>query len=272
MDISNKPPGELRIFISSTFNDLEKERSLLMTRVFPKLIQVASERSVVLTPVDLRWGITANGEEKDIFTAKIVDICLKEIDAAQCFIGIIGERYGWCPDSQDLSKSDLLKGEFVGLIGAGMSMTEIEMQYGVFMRPKHGMASFFIKDCKPMVSTDTLTKDFKERIIQGEKKHGYQVHDYSSLEQLAQDVERVVLKALDTYYPDKHLSEFQKMEEYQRYILENHTRHYIPNGELFHELDKGLGQSQYVCVTSLSSVGKTALLANWINRHSQSEN
>ena len=272
MDISNKPPGELRVFISSTFNDLEKERSLLMTRVFPKLIQVASERSVVLTPVDLRWGITANGEEKDIFTAKVVDICLKEIDAAQCFIGIIGERYGWCPDSQDLSKSNLLKGEFVGLIGAGMSMTEIEMQYGVFMRPKHGMASFFIKDCKPTVSTDTLTKDFKERIIQGEKKHGYQVHDYSSLEQLAQDVEQVVLKALDTYYPEKHLSEFQKMEEYQRYILENHTRYYIPNGDLFHELDKGLGQSQYVCVTGLSGVGKTALLANWINRHSQSEN
>lgn len=268
MVTSAKPPRELRIFISSTFNDLEKERSVLMTRVFPKIIQVASERNVILTPVDLRWGITANEEEKDIFTTKIIDVCLKEIDAAQCFIGIIGERYGWCPDSQDLSKSNLLKGEYIRLVDAGMSMTEIEMQYGVFMRPKHGMASFFIKDCKSTASSNTLTNDLRVRIIQGEKKHGYQIHNFSSLEQLAQDAEQVVLKALDTYYPEKHLSKLQKMEEYQSYILDNHARHYIPNEDLFHKLDKGLNRSQYVCVTGLSGVGKTALLANWIMRHS----
>lgn len=114
---------ELRVFISSTFNDLDEERTLLMTRVFPQFIQLASLRGVNLVPVDLRWGITNTSEEKDIYNTKIIDICLKEIDAAQCFIGIIGDRYGWCPSFEELSKSNMLKGDYARLVNAGMSMT-----------------------------------------------------------------------------------------------------------------------------------------------------
>ena len=107
---------ELRIFISSTFKDLDEERSLLMTRVFPKLIQLASLRGVNLVPVDLRWGITDNEEDGIFINTKIIDVCLKEIDAAQCFIGIIGDRYGWCPSSKELSKSNKLNGDYAKLL------------------------------------------------------------------------------------------------------------------------------------------------------------
>lgn len=44
-----------------------------MRRTFPKLRQIASERDVFLTEVDLRWGIT----EEESKTGKVVDICLR---------------------------------------------------------------------------------------------------------------------------------------------------------------------------------------------------
>lgn len=48
----------IRIFISSTFQDMQSERDMLVNKVFPRLRQIAYERNVTLTEVDLRWGIT----------------------------------------------------------------------------------------------------------------------------------------------------------------------------------------------------------------------
>jgi hypothetical protein len=57
------PPRELkqrviRVFISSTFIDMMKDRDELVARVFPALRKLCSERRVVWSDVDLRWGIT----------------------------------------------------------------------------------------------------------------------------------------------------------------------------------------------------------------------
>ena len=95
----------IRIFISSTFQDMMGERDYLMRRTFPKLRQIASERDVYLTEVDLRWGIT----EEESKTGKVVDICLREIDnSIPFFIGIIGNRYGWIPSLDDLSPETIV--------------------------------------------------------------------------------------------------------------------------------------------------------------------
>lgn len=37
---------------------MQSERDMLVTKVFPRLRQIAYERNVTLTEVDLRWGIT----------------------------------------------------------------------------------------------------------------------------------------------------------------------------------------------------------------------
>ena len=49
---------QIRIFISSTFQDMQVERNYLIEKVFPKLRLEASKREVSIVPVDLRWGIT----------------------------------------------------------------------------------------------------------------------------------------------------------------------------------------------------------------------
>src|SRR5712692_9332347 len=63
LDLVLKPkPGEvrrvMRIFISSTFTDMQGERDELVLRVLPELRQLCGSRGVVSGEVDLRWGIT----------------------------------------------------------------------------------------------------------------------------------------------------------------------------------------------------------------------
>jgi hypothetical protein len=55
-----QPPADsrqIRVFISSTFRDMQNERELLVKEVFPELRRVCDERFVTFTEVDLRWGI-----------------------------------------------------------------------------------------------------------------------------------------------------------------------------------------------------------------------
>ena len=80
---------QIRVFISSTFRDMQDERNYLMKRTFPKLRKLAAKRDVTLTELDLRWGIT----EEESKSGKVVEICLREIEnSIPFFIGIIGNR------------------------------------------------------------------------------------------------------------------------------------------------------------------------------------
>ena len=75
----------IRVFISSTFSDMNDERTELMKKTFPRLRVMAAKRDVTLTEVDLRWGITKEESE----SGKVVDICLREIqNSIPFFIGI----------------------------------------------------------------------------------------------------------------------------------------------------------------------------------------
>ncbi len=50
---------EMRVFISSTFRDMDREREVLIKKVMPELRAMCEERRVAFAQVDLRWGITA---------------------------------------------------------------------------------------------------------------------------------------------------------------------------------------------------------------------
>ena len=124
----------IRIFISSTFNDMQEERNELISKVFPLLRKMAKERQVVLTEIDLRWGIT----EKDAQESKVVQICLEEIDRSHpFFIGILGGRYGWCPASENVEWEKVISSDYqdsIDNLKKGLSMTELEIRHGVFRK------------------------------------------------------------------------------------------------------------------------------------------
>lgn len=67
---------EIRVFLSSTFRDMQHERDYLIKKIFPQIRHACRERLVEFTEVDLRWGVTQEEAEQ----GKVVRICLEEID------------------------------------------------------------------------------------------------------------------------------------------------------------------------------------------------
>lgn len=65
----------IRVFVSSTFLDMQEERNALAVKVFPELRKFARERGQEFVEVDLRWGITK--EEAD--SGQTLRLCLEEI-------------------------------------------------------------------------------------------------------------------------------------------------------------------------------------------------
>jgi len=84
----------IRVFISSTFRDMQAERDHLVRTVFPELKEMCRALRVHLIDVDLRWGVS----ETDAESGKAIDICLDEIDSCRpYFLGLLGHRYGYIP-------------------------------------------------------------------------------------------------------------------------------------------------------------------------------
>ena len=50
--------SELRVFISSTFRDLQEEREHLVKKIFPEIRALCRQCGITFTEVDLRWGLT----------------------------------------------------------------------------------------------------------------------------------------------------------------------------------------------------------------------
>src|SRR5262245_57550048 len=86
----------VRVFISSTFRDMQAERDHLVRFVFPRLRETLALRRVHLVDVDLRWGVTAD--------QSALELCLDEIDRCRPrFVCMLGGRYGWVPPGRNES-------------------------------------------------------------------------------------------------------------------------------------------------------------------------
>ena len=81
--------SSLRIFLSSTFRDMNGEREIFIKRYSSALRQVAKERGVSVTFVDLRWGVTV----AQASSGEVVDICLTQLQRSRYFVSFLGLRY-----------------------------------------------------------------------------------------------------------------------------------------------------------------------------------
>lgn len=259
---------QIRVFISSTFKDLQEERDYLITKVFPLLQAEAEKRDTTVTPLDLRWGIT----EDDAKSGKVLQICLQEIENSHpFFIGIIGNRYGWCPPKEEFEKNEILKerwGDWLERdLANGLSVTEMEIQYGV-LRSKNGIKAHFYFKKGGNVESDNEEK--LEKLKNTIRKDGrYPVNDYSSPEELGELIKESFMEMLNELYPNDSLSMLEKDRNSQRAFLRSRTEVYIAQEENFEVLDNFLNdpEQSYFVVTGESGTGKSALIANWILRH-----
>lgn len=148
----------VRVFLSSTFRDMQAERNHLVKVVFPALRERLEPHRVHLIDIDLRWGVTREQAENDL----AAELCLQQIDACRpFFLGFLGERYGWTPTSfpaTTLAQFPWLK------FHPGKSLTDLEMVYGVLAVPGAARRVFFyFRDPSSTASIpDPLRRDYIE--------------------------------------------------------------------------------------------------------------
>jgi tetratricopeptide (TPR) repeat protein len=263
---------QIRIFISSTFRDMQSERSYLVDKVFPTLKKYCSERDVTLIELDLRWGINENDSKQ----GKVVEICLQEIENTHpFFIGLLGERYGWTPPPEEITKNPQIPERYPWIasdLSAGRSITEIEMQYGV-LRSKDKINAYFYLRSPEMEIPD----DFKEQAGSEEERklnllkeqvcsqEIYPVRNYTSVEELGSQVEADFKQLVDTLFPQGRLSDVEKERLQQKAFLKSRTGVYISGSDVYKPLDDFMtNDSSTLVITGESGLGKSALIANWI--------
>lgn len=258
---------QIRIFISSTFQDMQGERDYMMKRTFPKLKQYAEQRDVMLTELDLRWGIT----EEESKSGKVVDICLREIEnSIPFFIGIIGDRYGWIPEPGDLNRDVVERFPSVNnYLDRHLSVTEMEMQFGVLERPEDMHAFFFIKENEGKSDNLIMLQKLKDAV----RSSRYPSMTYASLEDLSDKVEKSFLSLLDQLYPETVVTEHQKDKRVQDSFIRKLSATYVKDDAVFNRLNRfaNAPSSSYLVVTGESGMGKSSLLANWSKENQDSE-
>ena len=254
----------IRVFISSTFKDLFLERNVLMRRTFPKLREEAQKYGIALSEVDLRWGIT-DDESK---LGNVLQICLEEVDnAIPFFIGIVGKRYGWIPQKSDINEHIIEEYPSVeNYLKEELSITEMEMRYGVLSRDEDINALFFI----PEEEDDEICLYEKEKLhklknmLLNNGKHP--VFKYSCPQDISNKVEEYFIDFIETEW-GASLQESPHEEELDlQYAYANmQTGNYIGSPEFSTFLDQWMeSTSSIVVIQGDNGVGKSTHIANWL--------
>ena len=261
---------EMRVFISSTFRDMQKERDILIRQVFPSIRQLCRARGAGFSEVDLRWGVTEQQAER----GEVLPVCIAEIENSRPnFIGLLGERYGWIPDEIDpglAEEQPWLKEHLEA------SITELEILHGVLNHPeKMPRALFYFRDKAYVdelvpterpdyVSEDPVAKEklkvLKDRIRASQLPLVENYPDPPALGRLVQaDLEKVV----EQDFPPLSLDPLDLETANHDAFAETRQNVYVRPVEIFKKIYQYIQTGQRPLVlTGDSGVGKSALLAN----------
>ena len=101
----------IRVFISSTFSDMRRERNALQEFVYPKLERLCLKNGFQFQAIDLRWGVSGEAGLEH----RTMRICLEELRRSQevspepNFLILLGDRYGWRPLPEEISQAEFDK-------------------------------------------------------------------------------------------------------------------------------------------------------------------
>ncbi|XP_011406078.1 PREDICTED: telomerase protein component 1-like [Amphimedon queenslandica] len=283
-----------RIFISSTFRDMHGERDLLTRYVFPELRRRAHDLRVYLYEVDLRWGVT----EEDTKHHKAIEICMTEISKSNYFIGILGQRYGWCPGEYSVPDSE--EYDWIRDYPKGRSITELEMYHGALADPDKvaGKAFFYFRDKGVMDEIPTkYIGHFKDESFENEEKieslkskirtSGIEVFDnypshwmgvvqnkpmLSSLEDFGKRVINNLWNTIQRDYPLEEEPEnpYELASELNEEIMVHEGGTFIGRRSILHEGLAAINESKGVVLfTGKPGSGKTAFMAEVAEKFSE---
>jgi nephrocystin-3 len=283
----------VRVFVSSTFRDMQAEREELVKRIFPELRKLCEQRGVTWGEVDLRWGVT----EEQKAEGKVLPICLAEIQGCRpYFIGLLGERYGWVPEEipQELIEREPWLSEH-----RERSVTELEILHGVLNDPEMADHTlFYFRNPSYIESLPEAERDGYREVPSPEEvaQHG-QEEAKRRAEERAEKLRALKSRIRESglplreEYPDPHALGQHVLEDLGGIIerlypagsepdpldreaaehdalARSRAEVYIGGEAYFERLDRHVaGEGEPLVVVGDSGLGKSALLANWALRH-----
>ncbi|ESO87653.1 hypothetical protein LOTGIDRAFT_234908 [Lottia gigantea] len=287
-----------RVFFSSPFGGMEVEREILTRKYFPQIHHLCNSHGVQFVPVDMRWGITKEAGEN----AQVINICLRELDRSDMFVGFFGQRYGWH------GKEDkLLQQNFDNAMGRypwideyrHHSVTAVEFMHGHLNNPGLHPACFAFrnKDYDDKLKEEGLKRDDKVQVYKYSSESDYA---NKMLEGLKQDIikskdkllgvhvdyndpeegARLLFETIWKYMTKELLVRDEELTESMRQLAEHNaylsarTSIYLQGDEYIIRLDDALNSNDAPPFIVLGEVGsgKSALLSNWINNHKSDDN
>jgi len=275
------PWKTIRVFISSTFRDMQAERDWLVRFVFPKLREELLRHRIHFIDVDLRWGVTSDQDALGV-CRDVIDDCHPR------FMGMLGGRYGWVPPNRI------------------ESITADEVSYAVLQRDteKRGRAFFYfredqatarmveetpgefreldgsthavklsalkktITDAKLPVFVYPAHWDAVQKRLTGLETFGNQVH--TDLLQSLKDDPELASRFMESAsaLPDEFVEEAEQMEAF----IEERTDRYILGSRepllrdmlAFATADPTVAGPNILVITGEPGSGKSALLAQFV--------
>jgi tetratricopeptide (TPR) repeat protein len=287
------PSRAIRVFVSSTFRDMQGERDELVKRVFPQLRSLCEQRAVAWGEVDLRWGVT----DEQAAEGQVLPICLEEIRRCRpFFIGLLGERYGWIPDE---IAAELIEQQPYLAQHRNRSVTELEILHGVLNDPEMAGHAFFhfrspaYVDSLPAEERSACREEATAQEIErygaeeaerraGERRRklealkerirasGLPVHEgYPTPQAVGERILADLTVVIDRLYPEGTQPDPLDRETAEHKAFA-HSRAgvYIGGERYFGRLDAhAKGDGPPLVVLGESGTGKSALLANWALRY-----
>lgn len=248
---------KVRVFISSTFSDMEKERNAIVYSVFPRLRQEFSSQLIDINEVDLRWGVP----EEDSDNSKILEICIGEVlHCAPFFVGIVGQRYGTTTSVEEISNLPPAYRKAIGEnLPEEVSITELEMRAGAFVPNNIDFSYFFIK------------KDIDKKVILPQLNQlienintTYTAYTYDDLATFEEQIYRSMKDCIQKVIPERLTIPYADKYYYSHLsILKNNALRYIQNSLFIARIECKLAEQHRVYLKGEKGIGKSACIS-WL--------
>lgn len=269
----------LSILISSTFNDMQAERDIIHQKVVPRLRKTAAGFGESVRLLDLRWGVNTESMSEETAAQKVLDVCLDEIDRCDGYmVCLLGQRYGWIPD---YSKVTSVENHQIRM-ETPVSVTELEIQYGILQRNQGEKAIIFFRDeiknlpdsLKPLYCDPISDQRLPRLKTQLEALPGCTCRHYSlswradgefdGLDEFAERLLASLTALLEAIYGQaKPLSAFERKEQLFLSYIREQADTYFPVPGLEQALTKFIsGEKQFLVIQGGSGMGKSAFAAH----------
>ncbi|GAM26077.1 hypothetical protein SAMD00019534_092520 [Acytostelium subglobosum LB1] len=272
------PQHGVRLFISSTFLDMQEEREQLVHHLMPELAAFCRQRGVDFSFVDLRWGLSREESQRP----NAIATCLSEVANCTHFLSLLGNRYGWnSGDVYDQAIKVAAQTRPWLEQYNGRSVTELEILQATKYSPNQ-MAKqhfFYIKNDKAasMSEADKLTStaDAQEKQTKLHKlitdhellNSTYKETDIGSL---VKSIYKDITQSIEREYPrpvkydfdiDINLAYAKQLTK----VYLNCNQDLVSKMDSYFDTDNGPEDNHPLLITAPHGGGASALISHWLS-------